>query len=150
MVMEHVDIREFLADDFDEVMALWQRTEGLQLFPEDVHSSMADFLAYNAGLCFVAVVETCIIGAVLCGNDGKRGHIYHLAVDTTYRNQGIGTALIDHCLVALAKQGVPKCRALVLKNNEAGLRYWANRGWTLRDELMFITIPTPSLGEGDD
>jgi ribosomal protein S18 acetylase RimI-like enzyme len=35
-----------------------------------------------------------ILGAVLCGNDGRRGYLHHLAVAAEWRRRGIGKALV--------------------------------------------------------
>jgi ribosomal protein S18 acetylase RimI-like enzyme len=36
-------------------------------------------------MCFVAETDGKIIGTIMAGNDGRRGHIYHLTVKPKYR-----------------------------------------------------------------
>jgi ribosomal protein S18 acetylase RimI-like enzyme len=50
-------------------------------------------LAGNPGLSLVAELDGAVVGAVLCGHDGRRALIYHLAVAASLRRRGIGVAL---------------------------------------------------------
>ncbi|MEX0586364.1 MAG: hypothetical protein WD176_06955, partial [Pirellulales bacterium] len=73
-------ISPMLATDYDEVVALWEATEGVGLNESDSRENIARFLARNPGLSMVARVGGQIGGAVLCGHDGRRGYLHHLAV----------------------------------------------------------------------
>ena len=42
-----------------------------------------------------------VVGAVLCGHDGRRGFVYHLAVAERCRGVGIGRAVMRRSLAAL-------------------------------------------------
>src|SRR5271154_5438166 len=85
-------------DDYDEVIALWQRCEGVGLTPSDSREAVHSFLVRNPALSLVARHAGQIVGAVLCGHDGRRGYIYHLAVSPEHRQQGIGKAIVNECL----------------------------------------------------
>ena len=43
----------------------------------------------------VAVEDQKIVGAILCGHDGRRGCMYHVCVHEDYRMQGIGKSYGD-------------------------------------------------------
>jgi ribosomal protein S18 acetylase RimI-like enzyme len=113
-----LSIRCFDEGDTDAVIALW-----LDAFPEyrdasrpqrNPHLSIANKLATQPELFFVAVKDGRLVGTVLAGYDGHRGWLYSLAVDGTERRQGIGTLLIQHAEAALAARGCPKVNLQVL------------------------------------
>lgn len=113
-----LSIRRFDASDTGAVVALWQ-----EAFPEyrDVtkpqrnpHLSIANKLATQPELFFVAVLGERIIGTVMGGYDGHRGWLYSLAVDASLRRHGIGTRLVAHVEAALTERGCPKLNLQVL------------------------------------
>jgi ribosomal protein S18 acetylase RimI-like enzyme len=64
-------IREMTTQDYDEVFALWRTSEGVGLSDADSEEDVTRFLARNPGLCFVARDGEHLVGAVLCGHDGR-------------------------------------------------------------------------------
>lgn len=121
--------REFSVDDYDAALELWQRVEGLEIAEGDDRESVAQFLVRNPGLSRVALDGFTVIGVVLCGHDGRRGHIYHLAVDAAYRGCGLGKRLVDECLERLRATGVVRAIILVADNNFGGVEFWTRAGW---------------------
>src|SRR4029077_10585049 len=98
--------REFSIDDYDATLQLWQRVEGLEVAEGDEKEGVAHFLARNPGLSRVAIDGATVVGVAMCGHDGRRGHIYHVAVDLTYRRYGLGKLLVQECLDGLRQIGV--------------------------------------------
>ena len=78
-----------------------------------------------------------MVGVILSGHDGRRGFIYHMAVDSRCRNSGIGSALLDSALNALAAEGIRKVALVAFAANEAGNRFWERRGFVRRDDLVY-------------
>jgi N-acetylglutamate synthase len=124
-----ITTREFAINDYDVALQLWQRVEGLEIAEGDDRESMARFLKRNPGLSRVAVDEGAIVGVVLCSHDGRRGHIYHLAVDPAYRRCGVGTRLLEECLDGLRDVGVKRAIILVADDNPLGREFWKRSGW---------------------
>jgi len=122
-------IREMTRADHEEVYGLWRQTEGLCVGDDDEASRIALYLKRNPGLCFVAIAEGEIVGTVLCGHDGRRGILRHLAVKPDWRKQGIGCALVKKTLAALAQQGIKRCNLYVEDYNAGGFRFWEHLGW---------------------
>src|SRR6185369_8708029 len=85
-----VRTRAFKIDDYEAAVELWHRVEGVEVAEGDEREDIAQFILRNPGLSLVATNDTKLIGAALCGHDGHRGHIYHLAVDPAYRGTGLG------------------------------------------------------------
>lgn len=133
-----MEIRNMRAEDYDEVFSLWSRTAGMGLNPlDDSREGIGRYLARNPDTCFVAVSEERIIGAILSGHDGRRGFIYHAAVAAEERLKGIGKALVARATDALGKKGIHKVALLVMKENDAGNRFWEAEGFCVREDLVY-------------
>ena len=127
-------------DDFEQVMALWQATDGVGLRDSDSPEGIGFYLRHNPGLSFVAEQDGCVVGTIMAGHDGKRGYIQHLAVADSCRRQGIGRRLTELCLEALAAQGILKSHVHVYAYNDVGRRFWERFGWHQRDELVVYSF----------
>lgn len=98
-------IRIMTPDDYDAVHACWMACTGMGLNTiDDSREGIARYLKRNPNTCFVSEHDGTITGAILAGHDGRRGYIYHAAVNPAYRHQGIGTALVNAALHALANE----------------------------------------------
>src|SRR5437773_11911200 len=95
----NIDTREFTINNYDAAVELWQRVEGLEIAEGDDRESVAQFLAGNPGLSRVAIDGSATVGVALCGHDGRRGHIYHLAVDPSYQGRGLWSGLLDESMM---------------------------------------------------
>ncbi len=135
-----VEFREMQIDDYQDVINLWQNTENLGLSNADQKSSIEVFLTRNPGLCFVVMENKKIIGTVLAGHDGRRGAIYHLAVQKDKRNQRLGSQLVKHSLRGLKIAGIERCHIHVYAKNQSGLAFWQKEGWYLRSELALLSF----------
>jgi ribosomal protein S18 acetylase RimI-like enzyme len=126
---DNIDTREFSISDYDAALQVWQRVEGLEIAEGDDRGGAAQFLARNPRLSRVAVDGSAIVGVALCGHDGRRGHIYHLAVDPAYQGGGLGKRLLDECLDGLRRAGVQRVIILVADDNQRGAEFWKHHGW---------------------
>src|SRR5947207_4327291 len=126
---DNIKTREFSISDYDAALELWQRVEGLEIAEGDDREGVSHFLARNPGLSKVATDGAAIVGVALCGHDGRRGYIYHLAVEPIYRGGGLGKRLIDECLSGLRRAGLKRALILVANDNPLGQKFWRRRGW---------------------
>jgi ribosomal protein S18 acetylase RimI-like enzyme len=126
---EQIVTREFSTDDYDAAFLLWHRVEGLEIAEGDDKEGVAQFVKRNPGLSRVAIDGSKVVGVVMCGHDGRRGHIYHLAVDPAYRRYGLGKRLVQECLDGLRQAGVVRAIILVADNNLGGAEFWKRSGW---------------------
>ncbi len=118
--------------DYEQVFDLWDKTEGIGLSDADSKENIAQFLNRNPATCFVAYDGNTLVGAVLCGNDGRRGLIHHLAVKKSHQRMGIGSQLIDRCLVKLADINIHKCHLFVFADHKLAIDFWERTGWEQR------------------
>jgi N-acetylglutamate synthase len=133
------NVRKMTIADYNNVLSLWQASEGVGLSDSDSHENIRQYLDRNRGMSFVAVIDDRVVGAVLAGHDGRRGYIYHLAVYPDYRRQGIGCNLVDRCLKVLIDSGIRKCHIFILNDNVAGIEFWKSMEWTPRSDISVIS-----------
>ena len=123
--------RAMTIKDYEAVVELWRRTDGIVLSDTDEKEPMRRFLSRNPGLSLVAKINDEVIGAILCSHDGRRGYLHHLAVDKRHRHQGLGSELVQQCLTLLECEGIVKCNIFILEQNESGIAFWNYNGFKL-------------------
>jgi N-acetylglutamate synthase len=128
-------IRPMVTTDYEAVHNLWASCEGVGLNDADRPEALRAYLHRNPNMSFVAQEDERIIGAVLCGHDGRRGYLNHLAVSPTRRYQGVARRLVENCLEALKLAGITKCHLFVFSSNGDGQEFWRQIGWELRSDL---------------
>ena len=131
-------IRKMRIEDYDEVYRLWITSHGIGLNNfDDSKIGIDTFLNRNPESCFIAEEHNKIIGTILAGSDGRRGYIYHLAVEEKKRNNGIGTKLVDTALNVLKQIGITKVSLLVFKKNSIANKFWEKYGFIEREDLTY-------------
>ncbi|MBE0697485.1 MAG: GNAT family N-acetyltransferase [Anaerolineaceae bacterium] len=131
--------------DYDAVIGLWQTSAGVGLSQADSPAAIARYLARNPGLSQAAWTpgvegaSPVLAGAVLCGHDGRRGLLHHLAVRPEFRRQGLGRDLVACCLKGLAAEGIDKCHLFVFNENTEGQDFWLRCGWYTRPEIVLMS-----------
>lgn len=134
-----IDIREFTMHDYAAAIALWRQSEGISVGESDSPERIERYLQRNQGLSFVAYEGTRLMGAVLCGHDGRRGYLNHLAVAHDSRGSGIGSRLASLCLDRLKDCGITRCHLFVQKENVAATAFWNRVGWRERIDLVMMS-----------
>lgn len=133
-----MNIRLMTLSDYGAVYQLWLNTPGMGLNNlDDSLQGITKYLERNPRSCFVAEIDRRIVGVILSGHDGRRGFIYHLAVDLAYRLEGIGRALVDAALQALDVEGIHKVALVVYAGNETGNAFWEKLGFITRPDLTY-------------
>ena len=133
-----MEIRKMEISDYKSVYNLWLSCKGMGLNDvDDSEKGISRFLERNPETCFVAVDNDEIIGVILCGNDGRRGYIYHTAVKPSERNIGIGTKLVDRAMKAFEDIGITKVALVVFEKNETGNAFWEKKGFFLKPQLNY-------------
>jgi N-acetylglutamate synthase len=141
-------IEPMTLDVYDAVVAFWRQQEGIGLNESDAREPLARFLERNPGMSLIARSSGDIVGAVLCGHDGRRGYLHHLAVAADHRRRGLGTALVERCLASLAAAGIPKCNIFLFNDNDEGRQFWLRLGYhTVNWSPLQRAICGKSLGD---
>ncbi|WP_462183645.1 GNAT family N-acetyltransferase [Frankia sp. AgKG'84/4] len=76
-------------------------------------------LPHDPGALLIADHDGALIGTVVAGCDGWRGHIYRLAVDPEHRRRGLASALLAAAHDRFAALGAILVDAMVEDDNTA-------------------------------
>jgi putative acetyltransferase len=131
-------VRALSIEDWDVVHALWLATPGVGLSDSDSRAGTEAFLRRNPGMSAVACAGGEVVGAVLCGHDGRRGYLHHLAVAPAWRGRGLARRLVARCFEQLAAAAIPKCNVFLYADNADGAAFWEHEGWSARADLRVL------------
>lgn len=126
-----MNIRQFnFNTDYQAVIHLWENAgPGIHVRRSDAPNEISKKLERDPDLFLVAEVAGNIVGSVLGGYDGRRGMMYHLAVDPSDRRLGIGEALMSELEVRLRSKGCIRYYLLVTTDNQNAINFYEKRGW---------------------
>lgn len=132
------EIRVMTIEDYPGVYDLWMSIHGFGIRSiDDSKEGVERFLKRNPTTSMVAVSGEKIVGAILCGHDGRRGCFYHVCVHEKYRLHGIGRAMAVRCMRALQEEKINKVSLIAFKSNEIGNHFWKDAGWNFREDLNY-------------
>ena len=110
-------------EDYEQVRALWMTIRGFAIRSiDDSREGVARFLQRNPSTSVVAVEDGMVVGAILCGHDGRRG---------------IGKAMVVFCMDALKKENINKVSLIAFTKNDIGNAFWHSVGWKQREDLNY-------------
>lgn len=133
-------IKNMSMDDYQSLILMWQNTPNMGLRSlDDSREGISAFLKRNPNSNFVAYEDNRLVGAILCGHDGRRGYIYHTVVVPEYQGRGIAAELVDKAVNALKEEGITRVCLNVMETNEQGKAFWIKRGWEKKDFLGFYS-----------
>ena len=131
-------IRAMTLNDYEKVHDLWMKIKGFAIRSiDDSKEGVERFLNRNPGISVVAEEDGKIIGAILCGHDGRRGCMYHVCVGPDYRLKGIGKSMVVFAMEALKKEKINKVSLIAFTKNDIGNAFWKEIGWTKREDLNY-------------
>ncbi len=131
-------IRAMRMEDYAKVYRLWLGIKGFGIRSiDDSKEGVERFLKRNPTTSIVAESDGEIVGAILCGHDGRRGCFYHVCVQETFRKQGIGKAMAVAAMKALQAEQINKVCLIAFADNAVGNQFWKRVGWTFRDDLNY-------------
>ena len=131
-------VRVMKIEDYDQIYALWSKIKGFGIRSiDDSREGIERFLKRNPTTSVVAEEDGKIVGAILCGHDGRRGCFYHVCVDEEYRMQGIGNSMVVFAMEALKEEKINKVSLIAFTKNDIGNAFWKEIGWTKREDLNY-------------
>jgi ribosomal protein S18 acetylase RimI-like enzyme len=136
---DHLVLREFrLPSDYSQVIDLWQNAgPGIHVRRSDEKQELAKKLQRDPDLFIVAEINNKIVGSVLGGFDGRRGMVYHLAVEAALRKKGLGALLMSELENRMKEKGCLRSYLLVTRDNLEAIQFYENKGWERMDLLIF-------------
>ena len=133
-----IKIRPMVMDDYDEVFQLWTHIKGFGIRSiDDSREGIERFLKRNPTTSMVAEIDGLLVGAILCGHDGRRGCFYHVCVRSEYRQHGIGKQMACAAMRALQAEHINKVNLIAFCSNEVGNTFWSHVGWTRRSDVNY-------------
>ena len=133
-----MNIRTMTLADYDGVRELWMTIKGFAIRSiDDSREGVEAFLRRNPTTSVVAEEDDKIVGAILCGHDGRYGHMYHVCVQKEYRLHGIGKQMVVFCMRALQDEHINKIALIAFTTNDIGNAFWHKVGWIQREDLNY-------------
>jgi len=134
--------RPLTVANIEAARVFWSTIQGLRLTSADEAGPLAGFFERNPDLSWGAFDRERLVATVLAGHDGRRGFLYHLAVDAACRGQGLSSELMRRALAGLAQCKIGKVHVFVLADNPGGLSFWAGAardGWARREDVLVFS-----------
>ena len=133
---QEITLRAMLAEDYDKVRALWESIRGFAIRSiDDSRENIVRFLARNEGISVVAEQAGEIVGAILCGHDGRTATFYQVCVAESCRRHGIGKQMVVVCMNALIREQINTISLVAFTDNDVGNRFWNGIGWKMRSDV---------------
>ena len=130
--MSHFEIRACQNEECGKVLSLWldHHPPGVSDNLESIQRLVADF-----GDCLlVAINGEQIVGTIIAGWDGWRGHLHQLTVRPEFRRLGVAKALVAEAEQRLANKGAKRVSVLAERDNSQANAFYASlrdRGYRL-------------------
>jgi len=130
MDADDIIIDEMRAEDVCEACALWYSIPELEVARSfDTHERIRVYLTRNPGFSTVARKGDRIVGAAVCGHDGRRGSFYHVGVLPEFRRHGIAARMVERSLSCLREVGLTTAFCFTHEKNVAAQAFWRGTGW---------------------
>ncbi len=141
-------IRPACLDDMEAILSLIQELADFEKESNAVEITVDELKKdYNNKLfnCFVAVHNNIIVGMALYYNrystwKGKTVHLEDLVVTQSYRNKGIGKALLEQVIFKAKQEKVKRLEWCVLDWNEAAITFYKNTGANILRDWYLVQL----------
>jgi ribosomal protein S18 acetylase RimI-like enzyme len=136
-----ITLREFrYPGDYMVVRLLWENAgSGIHVRRSDDPDEIQKKLLRDPDLFLVAEAGGRLIGTVIGSFDGRRGLIYHLAVEAAFRQRGVGSLLMQEVERRLKARGCLKCYLMVAVDNDSAMRFYETRHWERMETIYTYT-----------
>lgn len=123
-------IRVMQNSDLEGVLDLLLRTPEVSILPTETRAQFEKVLERNPGFARVALdAAGRVIGCSFAGHNGIRGSFHHVAVDPSFRGQGIGRELVSAAFPRFIQDGVTRVYAMTGPTNEGSKNFWIKMGF---------------------
>lgn len=133
-------LRRLTFEDYDAVIALWQRAGLTSIRPEGRDSPTEFAQQLERGQVVIGLEEDgMLIGVIVATDDTRKGWINRLAIDPDRRYQGYGTQLIRAAEDALRASGLQVIAALIEEHNAASLALFEKEGYAVQRDILYVS-----------
>jgi ribosomal protein S18 acetylase RimI-like enzyme len=121
LTISDITIREFEERDLEAVVRIEELSFPLPL------PKIALLVLFETCYFYVAVVNEEIVGYIVLGYMGDESlHCFHIAVDPSYKRQGVASSLLRN---GMARNPCRYYTTEVRKSNLEGRRFWESQGF---------------------
>lgn len=126
--------------DLASIDALWR-----EAFPDDkprhrAQNAVPAKLAFQPDLFLVARHGGRVVGSIVAGYDGYRGHINRVAVLKAHRRQGVGILLVRAAEVRLRALGCTKINLQIRAANQAVVSFYRALGYDVEEHISMAKL----------
>ncbi len=130
--MKDIEIRPCRLEECEEVIEVWRahHPPGILERLDEIQRIVTHFGDH----LLVARSDGQIVGTVIAGWDGWRGHLHHLTVRPLYRRRGVARALVEEAERRLVSKGARRVSVLAERDNAEANSFYESlhdRGYTL-------------------
>ena len=111
----------------EQVLELWRTAAEPSV--TDAADALRQRLERDRDLFLLAWDRGRLVGTLIGGWDGWRGHLYRLAVEPGCRRSGIARRLVANVEARLRTLGAVRIDGIVMKRNRAGSVFWRALGY---------------------
>ena len=154
-VAASVIIRKALKADMPAVLELIKELAAFEKEPDAVQLTVAElerdgFGADRQFVCFVAQIETAIVGMALVYYrystwKGRTLHLEDLVVRQQHRGKGVGTALFKQVMRYAADKNVKRVNWVVLDWNKEAIKFYKKAGATIMPHWWQVEMDKEAL-----
>ena len=133
-------LRRLTIDDYEAMLALWQRA-GLHTIKPEGRDSRSEFEKQFAGGQIAIGLEEDgqLIGVVIVTNDTRKGWINRLAIDPDHRRKGYGEQLVHAAEEVLHEAGLHMTAAFIEDSNAASLGLFEKLGYVTHPSVVYVS-----------
>ncbi len=131
-------IRPITAADIPAALELWTRA-GITITLSDDAESLARTFERNPSTCLAGEVEERIVATALGTWDGRRGYLWHLAVDPDLQGRGLGRRMLEALEQSYRRLGVPKVTFQIEISNREVVEFYLRMGYHERNDLVCVS-----------
>lgn len=132
--------RRLTIEDYDAVIALWQRSGLTSLRPAGRDSREAFAKQLAGGQIVIGLEEADrLIGVVVATHDTRKGWINRLAIDPDFRRRGYAQRLVEAAEAGLRELGLTLIAALIEDDNDASLALFKRLGYAVHTDIYYVS-----------
>lgn len=143
-----MEIRRYEPWDREDVVRVWRECELIN--DPEIADAMIERKMSLDGNLFVGVEDGEIVGTIMVGDEGRRGWLNLLAVDSARRRAGLGAQLVRYAEDLLTVQGCPKVNLQIRLDNQDVVAFYERLGY--RDDRVISlgkSLPTSDAPPDD-
>jgi ribosomal protein S18 acetylase RimI-like enzyme len=123
---------------FPEILEFWQRATEVASSTDDIEGLQA-LWQHDPDALIVATDDGRVIGTLIASWDGWRAGFYRLAVDPSYRRNGLGRSLVTAGEDRLRRLGARRLSLFAVAAHPAASAFWPALGYQLdTEDVRFV------------